>query len=202
MRYLTVFAVTVLTAALLVSFFPSQADAAVYDGVLRLHVIAASDSAEDQAIKYAVRDALLEASAPILSGCTSRDEAALRMREATEMLRAVAEETVTAYGGTDTAEILLGLEQYPTRTYAAAALPAGEYLSLRVVLGEGEGQNWWCVLFPPLCLGAATAEEAETVCIAAGLTPEQYRIIAGADESPRYRVKFKILEFFGEIFAR
>ena len=202
MRSHTVFAVTVLTAALLFAFFPSGEDAAVYDGVLRLHVIAASDSTEDQAIKYAVRDALLEVSAPILAGCSSRDEAEARMRESADLLRATAEQTVAAHGGRDRAEVLLGLEQYPTRTYSAAALPAGEYLSLRVVLGEGEGQNWWCVLFPPLCLDAATADEAEAVCIAAGLTPEQYRIITGDDGSVRYRVKFKLLEFLGELFVR
>ncbi len=202
MRCLYAFAATVLTAALLVSFFPSPADAAVYDGVVRLHVIAASDSAEDQAVKYAVRDALLEVTAPLLDGCTSRDEAADRLEGSADLLAQTAEQTVAAHGFAYGAEVLLGREAYPTRTYAAAALPAGEYLSLRVVLGEGSGQNWWCVLFPPLCLNAAMEDDTETVCIEAGLTPEQYRIITGSGETPRYRVKFKLLEFFGEIFAR
>ena len=196
MRYLYVFAVTVLAAALVCTFFPTAADAAVYDDVLRLHVIAASDSEADQAIKLTVRDALLDVTAPILAGCTSRDEAAARLAAAADLLEQTAEDTA----GCD-ATVLLGDERYPTRTYAAAALPAGEYLSLRVVLGEGEGQNWWCVLFPPLCLSAATANEAEEICLEAGLTPEQYRLIAGDDSAVRYRIKFKLLEWIEEIFA-
>ena len=195
MRYLYTLAATVLAAALICAFFPSAADAAVYDNVLRLHVIAASDSEADQAAKLAARDALLDVTAPILAGCGSRDEAAARLADAAPLL----EQTAAAAAGCD-AVVLLGEERYPTRTYAAAALPAGEYLSLRVVLGEGEGQNWWCVLFPPLCLSAAT--DTEAVCIEAGLTPEEYRLIAGADGEVRWRVKFKLLEMIEEIFAR
>lgn len=194
MRYLYALAATVLAAAVVCTFFPTTADAAVYEDVLRLHVIAASDSEADQAVKFAVRDALLEAAAPILAGCTSRDEAAERLAASAPLLEQTAETTA----GCDAA-ILLGRERYPTRTYASAALPAGEYLSLRVVLGDGEGKNWWCVLFPPLCLSAAT--ETEAICIEAGLTPEEYRLIAGhaGDGEVRYRIKFKLLELFGEL---
>lgn len=197
MRCLYTLAATVLAAAVICTFFPTAADAAVYDDVLRLHVIAASDSEADQAVKLAVRDALLEVTAPILAGCTSRDEAGARLADAAVLLEQTAEDTA----GCD-ATVLLGDERYPSRTYAAAALPAGEYLSLRVVLGEGEGQNWWCVLFPPLCLSAAT--DTEAVCIEAGLTPEEYRLIAGKTDGGevRYRVKFKLLEMMIEIFAR
>ncbi len=194
MRCLYALAATVLAAALVCTFFPTAADAAVYDDVLRLHVIAASDSEADQAAKLAVRDALLAVTAPILADCASRDEAAARLAAAAPLL----EQTAEATAGCDAA-ILLGEERYPTRTYASAALPAGEYLSLRVVLGEGEGQNWWCVLFPPLCLSAAT--DTEAVCIEAGLPPEEYRLITGEAGELRYRVKFKLLELFGEIFT-
>ena len=201
MRYLYAFAATVLAATLIFAFFPSSEDAAVYDDVLRLHVIAASDNEVDQATKLAVRDALLEKTAPILAGCTSRDEAAERLGEASALLERTAAEVVASCGGDYGATVLLGEERYPTRTYAAAALPAGEYLSLRVVLGDGAGQNWWCVLFPPLCLSAATADEAEAICIEAGLTPEQYRLITGNEGKVKYRIKFKLLELWEEIFA-
>lgn len=194
MRCFYALAATVLAAALVCTFFPTAADAALYEDVLRLHVIAASDSDADQATKLAVRDALLELTAPILAGCTSRDEAAARLADAAPLL----EQTAEATAGCD-ASVLLGEERYPTRTYASAALPAGEYLSLRVVLGEGAGQNWWCVLFPPLCLSAAT--DTEAVCIEAGLTPAEYRLITGEDGEVRYRIKFKLLEFLTEIFA-
>lgn len=196
MRYLYSLAATVLAAAVLFAVFPSSAESEVYDEVLRLHVIAASDSAEDQTIKLAVRDALLAVTEPILAGCESRDEAAARLDAVRPLLARTAAETAGC-----PAEVHLGWERYPTRTYAAAALPAGEYLSLRVVLGAGEGENWWCVLFPPLCLSAAG--DTETICLEAGLTPEQYRLItaSGQDGTPRYRIKFKLLELFEEIFA-
>lgn len=201
MKYLYVFAATVLAAVLIGFFFPSAEDVAVYDDVLRLHVIAASDSEADQATKLAVRDALLEVTAPILAGCGSREEAAARLGETSALLAETAEAVVAARGGDYGAEVLLGQERYPTRTYASAALPAGEYLSLRVVLGDGAGKNWWCVLFPPLCLSAATADEAEEICIEAGLTPEQYRLITHSEDKVQYRVKFKLLELLEEICA-
>ena len=195
MRYLYLLSLTVLTAALVCSLFPTTAEAALYDDVLRLHVIAASDSESDQAAKLAARDALLTVTAPLLADCTSRDEAAARLAAAAPLL----EQTAAEAAGCPAA-VLLGEERYPTRTYASAALPAGEYLSLRVVLGEGEGQNWWCVLFPPLCLSAAT--ETEQVCIEAGLSPEAYRIITDgqAGGKVRWRMKFRLLELFEEIF--
>ena len=195
MRYLYLLALTVLTAALVCSLFPTTAEAALYDDVLRLHVIAASDSESDQAAKLAARDALLTVTAPLLADCTSRNEAAVRLAAAAPLL----EQTAAEAAGCPAA-VLLGEERYPTRTYASAALPAGEYLSLRVVLGEGEGQNWWCVLFPPLCLSAAT--ETEQVCIEAGLSPEAYRIITDgqAGGKVRWRMKFRLLELFEEIF--
>lgn len=195
MRYLYLLALTVLTAALVCSLFPTTAEAALYDDVLRLHVIAASDSESDQAAKLAARDALLTVTAPLLADCTSRDEAAVRLAAAAPLLERTAAEAAGC-----PAAVLLGEERYPTRTYASAALPAGEYLSLRVVLGEGEGQNWWCVLFPPLCLSAAT--ETEQVCIEAGLSPEAYRIITDgqAGGKVRWRMKFRLLELFEEIF--
>lgn len=200
MRMMYSLAVLVLTAALAVGFLPNAEDAALYDRVLRLHVIAASDSEEDQATKLAVRDALLETVSPLVEGCESRDEAAAILAENQALLCQTAETAAAARGHDYGAEVLLSVEEYPTRTYASAALPAGEYLSLRVVLGEGEGQNWWCVLFPPLCLSAAT--EQESICIEAGLTAEQYKLITGNEGTVRYRVKFKLLEIFGELFAR
>lgn len=113
MRYLYAFAATVLAAALIFAFFPSSEDAAVYDDILRLHVIAASDSEVDQATKLAVRDALLEKTAPILAGCTSRDEAAERLGEASALLERTAAEVVASRGGDYGATVLLGRNATP-----------------------------------------------------------------------------------------
>lgn len=200
MRKLYTVAVWILAAAVLVGFFPNGEEAALYDGVLRLHVIAASDSEEDQAVKLAVRDALLETVTPLVADCGDRDGAAAVLADNADLLRDCAEQTLADHGFDYGAQVLLGQEQYPTRTYESAALPAGEYLSLRVVLGEGDGQNWWCVLFPPLCIGSAA--DTESVCVEAGLTPGQYRLITGGEGNVRYRVKFKLLEIFGEWFGK
>ena len=100
----------------------------------------------------------------------------------------------------DTVTVTLGQETYPTRQYERLAFPAGEYLSLRVMIGEAAGQNWWCVLFPPLCLSAAAEQDTEAICLSAGLTGEQYRVIADTD-STTYKLRFKILEVAEALFG-
>ena len=89
------------------------------------------------------------------------------------------------------------MEEYPERSYDSVCFPSGEYLSLRVCIGEAEGQNWWCCLFPPLCLGASSvsSKQAEDSFISVGLTPSQYKIITETDK-PVYKIRFKLLELF------
>ena len=91
-------------------------------------------------------------------------------------------------------ELKLSEEEYPIRTYGAVCFPSGRYLSLQILIGEAEGKNWWCVLFPPLCLSAATeTKENEDAFISVGLSTDQYRVITETQEPP-YKVRFKILE--------
>ena len=92
----------------------------------------------------------------------------------------------------------LGQESYPTREYERLAFPAGEYLSLRVMIGEAEGQNWWCVLFPPLCLHTAVTPEEEMISV--GFTPDQIKVLTDSD-TPKYRLRFKLLELLGSLFS-
>jgi len=168
--------------------------------VIRLHVLANSDSEADQALKLAVRDDLLTRTRVLLADVKTRDEAETVLKGAMDSLTVTARETVTREGYDYPVRITLGQEQYPTRRYENLAFPAGEYLSLRVLIGEAAGENWWCVLFPPLCLSAATAKnEAEEAFLAAGLTGEQYRIITDS-ENTKYRLRFKILEVAKDLF--
>lgn len=186
-------ATLVLTAVLLfIGLLPIHGEAEIYSTAVRLHVIADSDGEEDQALKLKVRDAILATSTPMLEGCRTQEEAIERLEEGTETFRAAAEAVIAAEGREDTVTVLLSREAYPTRGYDTFCFPSGEYVSLRVVIGAGEGKNWWCCLFPPLCLGAATPEDA---CISVGLTPSQYKIITETDK-PVYRVRFKLLELF------
>ena len=171
----------------------------VYDGVIRLHVLASSDSDEDQAIKLKVRDAILADTEGLLDGATSREEAAERLRAAIPDIEAAAIATLRANGCDAPVSVTLGEEDYPRRVYEDVALPAGEYLSLRVCIGEAEGKNWWCVLFPPMCLSAAT-DRRESACLAAGLTEGQYRMITDT-EGAQYKLRFKVVEVAEQIFG-
>ncbi len=188
----------VLAAAMVIlmtlSLLPIHGEAEIYDTVLRLHVLANSDSEEDQALKLKVRDAVLEITAPLLAHATDRDDAEAIIRAHMSDIQLAAEATVAENGADQSVAVMLDMEDYPTRNYESCAFPAGEYLSLRVCLGDAEGQNWWCVLFPPLCLSTATAkDDAEDAFIQAGLTKDQYGIITETEDS-KYRVRFKILE--------
>lgn len=124
----------------------------------RLHVIANSNSAEDQRVKLLVRDEMLRISEQAMLACRTKEEAEAYMRTHTGELIAGANRVLAEQGMTYTAQAFVGRYPFPDKTYAGVTYPAGEYDALRVVLGEGAGENWWCVMFPPLCLVNAEAE--------------------------------------------
>ncbi len=176
---------------------PVRGEEEIYENVVRLHVLANSDSEEDQALKLKVRDAILERTVPLLSDCRSQEDACRLLEEHKGELQEIAEGVIRQEGYDYPVSILLGEEAYPERDYDSVCFPSGEYTSLRVCIGEAEGQNWWCCLFPPLCLGSSSvsSDSAEDAFISVGLTPSQYKIITQT-EKPVYRVRFKFLEIF------
>ena len=193
--------VILLVCLMALSFLPVHGEREVYDTVVRLHVLANSDTEEDQALKLKVRDAVLEVTSPLVEGCTTQAEAIEILNTHLSDLEAAALAAVEAEGYGYSVTVLLGEEDYPTRVYESCAFPAGTYVSLRVLIGEGEGQNWWCCLFPPLCLSAATAkEENEDAFIQVGLTKDQYGIITETGKT-KYKVRFKILEVIEDWFG-
>jgi len=161
---------------------------ALSSGLIRLHVLAESDSPADQSAKLRARDAVLERLTPALSAAKSRAEAAAVVGELAEELA----ETARRAAGAERAALELGREYYPLRRYKSFSLPAGEYLSLRITLGEGRGRNWWCVVYPPLC--TAPAESAE---VFAG---EDWRLIS--EDGTSYEIRFRLLELWGELTGR
>ena len=195
MRFWTCLAATTLAAAAVLSVCPAWGEGDIYRDVLRLRVVAASDSAEDQEDKLAVRDEVLALLGGALKDCGSREEAEERAAGMEEEIAACASACLLKRGKAETVRVSIGWERSPRRDYGEATLPAGTYRTLKVVIGEGGGRNWWCVLFPGICM--RTAEKGED-CIAAGLTPEEYRIITKADGG-RFRVKLWILEKLEEI---
>lgn len=159
-----------------------EGEGVVYDSVIRLHILANSSSAEDISIKYAVRDAVLaadcfEGAADIIEAKGSIEEAA---KKAVNAANAYLKKKGVPYRAT----YRWGHEDYPTREYEGLRLPSGDYLSLRIVLGEGDGENWWCVLFPPMCLGAAKDS----------LDIKGKEVFDTKDK--KYSFRFKLLEWF------
>lgn len=176
---------------------PTEADAELYDSVIRFHVIANSDTEEDQALKLKVRDAVIGQYSNKLSGYSSKEEAESEMISYTEEIETYVNEFIKQQGFAYICQVTLGQEYYNRTEYDSFSMPSGNYTSLRIIIGEGEGKNWWCVLFPPFCTRAAIketdAKENEEVFIEAGFTSEQYKIITETDK-PKYRLKFRLLE--------
>ncbi len=188
---------------------PDAEDAALYDRVIRLHVLANSDSEADQADKLAVRDAVLAEAARLTDGVTALCDAKCALEANLDGFRETAESVLRSRGSEEAVRVTLTRERYPTRTYAGFALPAGSYDSLRVMIGDAAGHNWWCILFPQLCTAAALSEKAEgevltdgtgEKLLAAGLTPRQIRLITGS--GPDIAVRFRLLEWFEEMFGK
>ena len=186
-----------LLAAILIAIFVgsvSSRQTELSDNLIRLHVVANSDSEEDQALKLSVRDGILEELEEILKGCNDKAEAEALISRNIDALTQAASEAIFEKGEYFTVTASITEEVFPTVEYDTFTLPAGEYSSLRVVIGEGEGQNWWCVVFPPLCLSIAedTLSYEEM-----GLSDETFSIIS--EESGGYVVKFKLLEWISQI---
>lgn len=188
-RLLTVtFAIIFLCVAL--TLLPIHGEAELYENVLRLHVIANSDTEEDQALKLLVRDEILKTGEELLADCKTRDEARTVILQNLDLLEASALSAIEREDKNYSVSVELDEEEYPTKNYESFCFPSGKYLSLKVKIGEAEGKNWWCVLFPPMCLGAAS--ECEAIA-EVGLSDTQYSIITESD-SPKYKIRFKLLE--------
>ena len=167
----------------------------VRENVERLHILAHSDSAEDQALKLKVRDAVLAASADWQEMASTPDQALALAESRLPALQAVAQAVVTAegYDYPVTAEVCR--MYFSTRQYDTLTLPAGTYDAVRISIGDGEGQNWWCVMYPPLCVGAATDRKQATSL----WSDRQKRLVQNGG---RYVVKFKVVEWSQRLFSK
>lgn len=168
---------------------------ALHDQLLRLHVVGASDSREDQDVKLLVRDAILQSLEEGLRDVTDPQQAWDYVARMLPKVESAANRCLAAAGFSDTVAVSLTQEAFPTREYDTFSLPAGVYKALRVVIGEGEGQNWWCVVFPQLCMGTE-AEFVETANMA-GFSEELTGTLEG-----EYELRFWLLEKLGEVKNR
>ena len=188
----TVFtAFCLLLCTLLIVIIPTEADAAIYDDTIRLHILAPSDSYEDQALKLRIRDKVLAEFSQAIKPLTAKQAAEEMLSDMLDRIKASAEDEISKAGYEYGVSVSLTEEWYPTRVYKSFSLPAGRYTSLKIVLGEGEGDNWWCVMYPPLCLDAALSEDSS-------LTPEEEFLISDNG----YCVRFKLLEVASGLFDK
>ena len=158
--------------------------------LLRLHVVGASDSAADQSVKLQVRDAILGSLQEGLEDLTDLEQAVEYVEEMLPKLKTVADQVLEEAGFSQRVSISLTAEEFPTREYDTFSLPSGVYQALRVVIGEGEGQNWWCVVFPKLCMSAASEEFREV----SGFSDTLNDSLTGT-----YEIRFWLLDQLGRI---
>ncbi len=170
----------------------------VREDVVRLHILANSDSVFDQNIKLKVRDALLEKNTSLLSKGVNSDNAYKYFEESKDDLLEIAQMVLKENGLEYSAVITLEKEYFETRQYGDLTFPAGEYMALKVILGEGKGHNWWCVMFPPLCVPAADGIETNENT-ADYLTESGEKIVNGGN---KFVVKFKLLELYEELMEK
>ena len=159
----------------------------VRSNVFRLHVIANSDSSEDQQLKLKVRDALLLQGKEVFSSGSTKENAEQAACKNLQSFLQTAEKTIRENGKDYSVCVSVGKSSFPTRTYENITLPAGEYDALRVVIGEGKGKNWWCVMFPPLCLPAAEKKQELSDVLSDGGQ-------ALVESEPKYEIRFWLIE--------
>ena len=168
------------------------------DSVFRLHVIANSDSDEDQNLKYIVRDNLLSYMNEICKGVSSKEEAIIIANEHLDEFKKIAIDTINENGFSYDVTVEIGNFSFPTKTYGDISLPSGYYDALRIKIGKASGQNWWCVMFPPLCFvdvsSGIVPDESKEV-MKKDLSDEEFSLISNENDS-EISFKFKLIEFF------
>lgn len=184
-----------LCAAMLWGAWSMQRQDALAQKMIRLHVIANSDSDADQALKLEVRDKVLDFTTTVLQRSADMEDAQARLREELTRIETIARREIAVRGYDYPVTAQLASAEFPLKEYDGFSLPAGEYMALRLVIGEGEGQNWWCVVYPPLC--TATATDMPQTAIQAGLTGDDVSLIT--EEDTGYVLKFRSVELWEQL---
>ena len=184
--------------ALTAGVWASASQGALADRVLRLHVIANSDSDSDQARKLLVRDAVLARAAQILEGVSDRRGAEDALAPRLDELARAGEDALARTGTPGSVTVTLADQWFPTKEYDGFSLPAGQYRALKVTIGEGKGRNWWCVVFPPLCLASVSERSVESAAEGT-LSEDQVALITGQDGG--YVLKFRLIEWWQELLG-
>ena len=170
------------------------------DSVFRLHILAKSDSEEDQALKLLVRDNVLDYMRSISSNVSSKEEVIRLMDEHLDDFYAVARKTILDNGFDYDVKLSIGEFDFPTKVYGDISLPAGCYDALRIEIGQAQGHNWWCVMFPTLCfvdVSSGELDEDSKGVLESNLNDEEFEIVS--EDNFVVSLKFKLLEFFEDL---
>lgn len=181
--------------------YAEDVNAGLSQNLVRLHVVANSDSKADQALKLKVRDAIIDFMKDKLADSKNISETRAIINDNLEKIEQVSSKVIKANNSSYKIKASMGNYSFPTKTYGDIALPAGEYQALKVVIGDGAGANWWCVLFPPLCFIDAThgtIPDSVKQDLKTSLSSEEYKLITTSDRSEDIPVKirFKVVELF------
>lgn len=170
----------------------------IANSVFRLHVIANSDTKEDQDLKYQVRDNLLNYMNSICGNCKSKEDVLSLVQKNKDIFEQIATNTIQEKGYSYSVKINIGNFEFPTKNYGDISLPAGYYDALRVEIGEAKGQNWWCVMFPPLCfvdISSGVVPDDSKEWMKSNLSEEEFALVSNQSDN-EIQFKFKLLEFF------
>lgn len=201
-KYILLLIVSVLFLLLSAYSYVNAVSNNLSNSVFRLHVIANSDSEEDQDLKYKVRDNLIEYMNTLTNDASSKDEVIEIAKAHLEDFKEIARNVVKENGYNYDVNVEIGNFSFPTKTYGDISFPAGFYDALKVEIGKAEGQNWWCVMFPPLCFvdvtsGVVPEESKEN--LQENLGDEEYELISDTENDSILNIKFKIIELFESI---
>lgn len=201
-KFFIIFLLLVVFILLSATSYVNAVSSNIADGVFRLHVIANSDSVEDQNLKYKVRDALLDYMNSICSDVSSKEDAMNIAAEHLEDFKAIAENVIYENNYTYPVSVEIGKYDFPTKNYGDVSIPAGIYDALRVKIGEASGKNWWCVMFPPLCfvdVSSGIVPDESKELLQENMSTEEYDLITDSSNNSNLNLKFKIVELFENI---
>lgn len=173
--------------------------------VLRFHVVANSDKTEDQILKQQVKDEVIEFVKPLIEECENLEETRYVINGILPQIQIITEDVIAEYGKNYGVYVAIDKANFPTKAYGDIILPAGEYEACRIVIGEGKGENWWCVMYPPLCYidaasGVVPLEGKEQ--LRQELTEEQYKLVTANNQEQKYQVRFTLVDTINSIFCK
>lgn len=195
-KYIEIALFSAFILAAMISMISFENDCkGIRNDVLRLHVIANSDDANDQQLKLKVRDAVLEKGRDIFGQSNNKQTAETTAKSNISALEETAKNIIAQNGYNYDVRVEVGKSKFPTKTYENITLPAGEYDAVKVIIGKGEGKNWWCVMFPPLCLPAAKGDKK----IDDVLNEDELKLV---QSNPKYEIRFWVVEKIEELKLR